>query len=154
MGNSNWRVSRCSKHEKKAFYNGSFDDEKTAARASDTLARKLMENGEQGHKLNFPDNHFEVHPEEKIQTSEYIGLTYKNSKWCVRRWSKNEKKMLCNGYYENEETAAHASDTLARILIENGEQGHKLNFPDNHTEVQPKEFQKKKRKRHDNFQDN
>ena len=43
------------------LYNGCYDDEKTAAHASDTLARQLMENGEQGHKLNFPDEYTEVH---------------------------------------------------------------------------------------------
>merc|ERR1712098_463723 len=50
---------------------------------------------------------------------------------------KNEKKNVYNGCYKDEETAAHASDTLARQLIANGEKGHKLNFPDDHTEVYP-----------------
>merc|ERR1712098_235574 len=136
------------------FY-GSYDNEKTAAHASHTLARKLMENGEQGHKLNFPYDHIEVHAEKKTKASEYIGVRYKLSKWCVERRSKNEKKMVYYGCYDNEETAAHASDTLARKLMENGEQGHKLNFPDDHIEVHSDhEFQKKKRKRHDNFQNN
>ena len=45
--------------------------------------------------------------------------------------------MICNGRYESEETAAHASDTLARKLMTNGEQGHKLNFPNDDTEVFP-----------------
>jgi len=149
-----WRVRRWSKNEKKNFFNGSYDNEKTAAHASDTLARKLMTKGEKGHKLNFPDDHFEVHAEEKIQTSEYIGVRYKLSKWLAQRWSKNEKKMVHYGSYDNEETAAHASDTLARKLMTKGEQGHKLNFPDVHIEMHPEKFQKKKRKRHDNFQDN
>ena len=44
-------------------YNGTiYKDEETAARASDTLARKLMANGEQNHRLNFPDNNTEVYP--------------------------------------------------------------------------------------------
>merc|ERR1712098_249151 len=152
--NSKWCVKRWSKNEKKLVYYGYYDNEETAAHASDTLVRKLMENGEKGHKLNFPGDHTEVHPE-KIQTSEYIGVSYQNRKsnWRVQRRSKNEKKMVFYGSYENEETAAHASDTLARKLMENGEQGHKLNFPDDHTEVHPEEFQKTKR-RHDNFQDN
>ena len=55
--------------------------------------------------------------------------------WRVTRRSKNEERLLYNGKYKNEETAAHASDTLARNLIANGEKGHKLNFPDDHTEV-------------------
>ena len=33
------------------------------AYASDILARKLIANGENGHKLNFPDDEFEVYPE-------------------------------------------------------------------------------------------
>ena len=45
--------------------------------------------------------------------------------------------MSYNGRYDNEETAAHASDTLARKLMSNGEQGHKLNFPDDDTKVFP-----------------
>merc|ERR1712098_624684 len=153
--NEKWHVRRRSKNEKKMVYYGSYDNEETAAHASDTLIRKLMKNGEQGQKLNFPDDHTEVHAEEKIQTSEYIGVTYqkRKSKWCVQRRSKNEKKNFSNGSYKNEETAAHASDTLARKLMENGEQGHKLNFPDDHIEVHS-EYQKKKRKWHDNFQDN
>ena len=74
---------------------------------------------------------------EKIQTSEYIGVSYINSKWCAQRWSRNEKKNIYYGSYDNERTAAHASDTLARKLIANGEKGHKLNFPDDYTEVYP-----------------
>merc|ERR1712058_210251 len=97
-----------SKNEKKHFFNGSYDNEETAAHASDTLARKLMENGEQGHKLNFPDDHTEVH-REKIQTSEYIGVTSKNSKWHVQRYNRQVKKLVYYGSYDNEETAAHAS---------------------------------------------
>ena len=59
------------------------------------------------------------------------------SKWQVSRRSKIERKTIHNGYFNaNEETkAAHASDTLARTLIANGENGYKLNFPDDETEV-------------------
>merc|ERR1712098_624510 len=154
--NSKWYAQRWSKNEKKLVSFGYHGNEETAALASDTLARKLMTKGEQGHKLNFPDDYYEVHAE-KIQTSEYIGASYleRNLKWRVERWSKNVKKMVYYGCYDNEETAAHASDTLARKLMQNGEQGHKLNFPDDHIEVHSDhEFQKKKRKRHDNFQNN
>merc|ERR1712098_262574 len=145
---SKWYAQRRSKTDKKLFSNGYYDDEETAARASDTLARKLMKNGEKGHKLNFPDDHIEVHPE-KTTTSKYNGVSYhgKNLNWYVRRWSKSENKHFLNGCYDVEETAAHASDTLARKLMENGEQGHKLNFPDDHTEVYPTVNHKKKRKR-------
>ena len=64
---------------------------------------------------------------------------YKNySKWRVCRWSKIQDKTVYNGYFDtNQETkAAHASDTLARTLIANGEQhkGLDLNFPDNDAE--------------------
>ena len=45
--------------------------------------------------------------------------------------------MFSNGCYADEETAAHASDTLARKLITNGEQGHKMNFPNDDTEIFP-----------------
>jgi hypothetical protein len=43
----------------------------------------------------------------------------------VCRKSKNENKIFFYGFYDNEETAAHASDTLARKLLANGEKGHK-----------------------------
>jgi len=135
--------------------NGSYESEVTAAHASDTLARKLLKNGEQDHKLNFPDDGTEVN--KKKAFSQYIGVSYDKtrSKWRARRRSKNESKFLNNGSYENEKTAAHASDTLAKQLMENGEQGHKLNFPDDDTEVH--KYQDKKRKRSDdlgNSQDN
>merc|ERR1712096_82134 len=135
-----------SKNTNKYVSNGYYVDEETAAHASDTLARKLMENGEQKLKLNFPDNHTEVYPEKKNITSKYFGVFYiKNkSKWGAQRWSTVEKKNAYNGYYDNEETAAHASDTLARKLMENGKQKLKLNFPDDHTEVYPEKNQTSK----------
>merc|ERR1712034_147787 len=110
-------------------------DEEAAAHASDTLARKLISNGEKGHKLNFPHNDSEVYAK---RTFNYVGVSYskQNEAWCAVRRSKNEKKNLYNGaYYRNQERAAHASDALARKLIENGEKGHKLNFPDDDSEV-------------------
>merc|ERR1712098_411561 len=98
------------------------------------------------HKLNFPDDHIEVYREEK--SSKYIGVFYdKNkSKWRVQRWIKNENKRVSNGSYDDAETAAHASDALARQLMENGEQKLKLNFPDDHTKVYPADNQKKEKK--------
>jgi len=75
------------------------------------------------------------------KTSTYIGVRsdQKYATYCAYRHSKKEKhKMVYNGSYKDEETAAHASDTLARKLIGDGEKGHKLNFPDDHTEVYPK----------------
>jgi len=149
--NENWHVRRWSKNRNIQFYNGSYKDELTAAYASDTLARKLIENGEKGHKLNFPDDDIEVQPPGK--TSIYFGVSYnkRRSTWVVSRRSKNENKAVSNGYYKDEETAAHASDTLARKLIENGEKGHKLNFPGDDTGVVPKEIQNNKRKRPADF---
>merc|ERR1712098_864231 len=107
-------------------------NEERAAHASDTLARKLMKNGEKDHKLNFPNDHCEVYPERKNSTSEYFGVSlHKNkSKWCASRWSKIGKKLFYNGSYDDEETAARWSDALARKLIRDGECAHKLNFPD------------------------
>jgi hypothetical protein len=133
---SKWYARRWSKKEKHLFNNGTYKDEDTAALASDTLARKFIANGEKGHKLNFPENEVEVNPEKR---SNYIGVTYepKTSKWRTRRYSRNEKTVFYNGTYKNEDTAAHASDTLARKLIANDEKGHKLNFPDDDTEVKP-----------------
>ena len=59
-----------------------------------------------------------------------------NLKWEVRRWSKIQGKTILNGYFKVDEEikAAHASDTLARALISNGED-HKLNFPNDEIEV-------------------
>ena len=48
---------------------------------------------------------------------------------------KNVNKVVYYGLYDNEQTAAHASDTLARQLMKNGELNLKLNFPDDNTEV-------------------
>jgi len=150
--NERWQVQRWSKNEKNnVVYNGSYKDEETAAHASDTLARKLIANGEKGHKLNFPDDHTEVYPEEVKGSSNFIGVSYNKgqTKWCAYRQSKNGKKKVYNGSYKDEETAAHASDILARKLIANGEKGHRLNFPDDDTEVYSEEstYQRKKRKR-------
>ena len=72
-------------------------------------------------------------------TSAFRGVCYnkKNGVWSAQRRSKFFNKMVYNGTYKDEEKAAHASDTLARSLIANGEQKHKLNFPEDHTVVQP-----------------
>jgi hypothetical protein len=86
----------------------------------------LISRGEQGHKLNFSeeadeDLHFEP-----------IGVAYDTNreKWRAYRWSSKERKKIEHGWYSDEETAAHASDYLARKLIADGSQGHELNFPD------------------------
>merc|ERR1712098_856582 len=87
---------------------GTYKDEETAAHASDTLARKLMKNGEKGHKLNFPDDSTEVYPEAERQTERknYFGVTYnlRDSRWYAFRCGKNEKKSFSHGYFKDEET--------------------------------------------------
>jgi len=117
-------------------------------------SKYLMENGEEG--LNFPNHDMEMLPHEgadiivKIEedeymyvkrekTSEFIGVGWvkKASKWRVSRRSKAEKKIVYHGCYDHEEAAAHASDTLARKLMNKGEVGHKLNFPDDETNMLP-----------------
>jgi len=82
---------------------------------------------------------FEHKETNKIFFVKLIGVTGNKTRtrWTANRWSKKEKKNVHNGVYKDEETAAHASDSLARKLIENGEQGHKINFPDDDTEVYP-----------------
>lgn len=59
---SKWDVKRWSKYKRKTVSNGSSNDERAAARASDSLARHLMENGDHGLKFNFPANDEEVRP--------------------------------------------------------------------------------------------
>ena len=68
-----------------------------------------------------------------------MSFNKKESKWKVQRWSRSENKTLYNGCYDDEETAARASDTLARKLMKNGEQTLKLNFPEDDTDVYPQE---------------
>jgi hypothetical protein len=135
--NARWIAQRRSNNEKKMLANGTYKDEEKAARASDTLARKLMTYGEHHHTLNFPDDKTEVKRKEVIPASKYIGVTYdkKRARWVAQRRNKNDKSMVYNGSYKDEQIAAYASDTLARNLIENDEQNHRLNFPDDGTEV-------------------
>jgi hypothetical protein len=140
--NSNWKVSRRSKKCRKNMVDngGTYKDEETAAHASDTLARNLMTKGEY-HKLNFSGDGGEMHIEKKQNSSKYIGESYdsKNSRWKMSRRSKNETRMIYNRTYKDKETAAHASDTLERKLMANGE------YDD--AQMYPKEARKNKRKR-------
>jgi hypothetical protein len=156
--NSKWCVSRRSRNEHKVIHNGSYKNEETAAHASYTLARKLMQNGEQNHKLNFPYDDIDVFPE-KRSSSKYFGVSYNRviEKWSANRWSKCDKRLICNGYYDTEETAARASDTLGKKLIEIGEKDHKLNFPDDDIGVWSEavivsEYKNKKRKRSEDLE--
>jgi hypothetical protein len=100
-----WRAQRWNKSEKKKYYNGYYDDEKTAARASDTLARTLMKRSDQNLKLNFPDDETEVHKKTLEPTSLYFGVNYnsKISKWYAQRRSKEGKNTVSNGCYNDEE---------------------------------------------------
>merc|ERR1712098_114494 len=150
VSKTKWCASRRSKNENKTVCNGSYKDEEAAAHASDTLARKLMANGEHDHKLNFPDITTVLFSEKKQGSSKYIGVCYDEKRgWETYRWSKSWSKIVHNGFYKNEERAAHASDTLARTLLANGEQNHKLNFPEDNTEVHTDKYQRNKRKRSD-----
>merc|ERR1712034_91327 len=99
--------------------------------------KNLMRNGKQKFQLNFPDDDTEVYPNRA--SSRYIGVSYSKgtNQWQVKRWSKSEKKQAHNGSYKDEKTAAHASDCLARTLMAGGERNHKLNFPEDFTEVYP-----------------
>jgi hypothetical protein len=72
-------------------------------------------------------------------------------RWQAVRWSKNENKTVHNGTYKNEETAARASDALARKLIANGEKDLEFNLPDDDTAVYP-ENKTNKRKRSSDFE--
>merc|ERR1712098_305608 len=88
----------------------------------------------------------------KTFSSQFVGVVKKNtSKWQAKRHSKHAKKDLHNGIYDNEEKAARASDTLARKLIANGEKAHKLNFPNDDSEVLPKHQKKRKRTHHEDL---
>jgi len=140
-----WAATRWSKTKYMRVYNGKYKDEEAAAHASDTLARQLMASGEQNHELNFPDDTTEVYPKKKMTSSHYFGVSYteKYKTWAAARWSKNEKKLISKGYFKDEKTAALASDNLARKLMENGDQNHKMNFPQDKTE----ESERNKRKR-------
>jgi hypothetical protein len=89
---SKWYASRWSKIQCKMIYNGYFkaDEETKAAYESDTLARALIADGRENHKLNFPNDETEVWAEKKKSSSKYYGGTWSKiySKWRVRRWSK------------------------------------------------------------------
>merc|ERR1712034_186293 len=90
----------------------------------------MGENDTENLKLNFPDDTNEVY--RKTKHSKYFGVSYNATLklWIAQRWSKTEKKIYSNGYYKNEETAAHASDTLGMELMLNCGKNLKLNFPD------------------------
>merc|ERR1712098_661110 len=131
-----WRAYRWSENENKMVYSGCYINEETAAHASDTLARELMNNGEHRHMLNFPDENIGLHVGQDGTCLFYLGIYqtiagHRFKRWQAHRWNKDEARTDSNACcYKNEETAAHASDTLAKQLSRNGQQGHKFNFPE------------------------
>jgi len=147
---SKWKVIRRSKIQGKPVCNGCFnrDEKMKAAHASDTLARALMKNGEK-HKLNFPNDETEVWKEKNENSSKYLGVWWskRNSKWLASRWSKSQGKMIHNGHFNQEMKAAHASDTLAKMLMKHGEKRHELNFPDAEPEALADINKKRRRKK-------
>merc|ERR1711964_714263 len=98
-----------------------------------------MKKGENGHELSFPNDETEVRAEKKEKSSKYLGVSWStsNSRWLVSRRSKIQRKTIYNGTFNSdlETKAAHASDTLAKKLKKNGENGHELNFPNDEREV-------------------
>jgi len=160
-GYQGWRAYRWSKNYNQMFYNGYYRNEVSAVHASDTLARALMAIGEHGHILNFPDKTFVIYEKQpqrfKSTSSNYIGVTYKSTleRWRAHRWNKQYGQLIIHKEcYKYEETAAHASDTLARRFIHNGESGHKLNFADDETVIYPKERNKRNKSDHEDSQNN
>merc|ERR1712098_57105 len=77
---------------------------------------------------NFPENDSEMYQEGVLlkKASKYYGVCVCQDKWQAKRWSKDEKKMVTNGMYKNEKTAAFWSDILAKSLMKNGEKDLKL----------------------------
>jgi hypothetical protein len=81
--------------------------------------------------------------ERNLGNSKYFGVTYNPRKaiWNAKRWNKGEKKWAHHGSFKSQETAAHASDVLARTLLVGDKelgrfrQNHQLNFPDENTEI-------------------
>merc|ERR1711964_444560 len=114
-----------------------------------TLARALMKNGEKNHKLNFPNDETEVWKEKNENSSKYLGVWWskRNSKWLASRWSKSQGKMIHNGHFNQEMKAAHASDTLAKMLMKHGEKRHELNFPGAEPEALADINKKRRRKK-------
>jgi len=141
--NKKWSAYRWSSIARREVKNGFYSNELEAAHASDTLAMVLISKGEHGHGLNFSEK----------TMLEPIGVAYdpNREKWRAYRWNSKEMKRIGRGWYSDEETAAHASDNLARKLIADGSQGHELNydFPDaNETLPQTFPLSKKMKKLH------
>jgi hypothetical protein len=138
---------------KKMICTQRYEDKETAAHASDALARELIANGERGHRLNFPNDKEKEElsladgETKRRKVSEYIGVYYnrKHNVWRASRQSKTKRKMVHNGSYRDQETAAQASDALARFLMANGDTNLKMNFREEN--IEDHNHQKNKRKR-------
>merc|ERR1712098_67892 len=83
-------------------------------------------------------------PQKIKSSSNYIGVSYnrQTEKWHVQRHSKDGNKLVGNGSYYDEKNAAHASDNLARKLMENNKQKLELNFPNDHNEAHSEKMKK------------
>jgi hypothetical protein len=145
------------RHDGKPQYMGYFDDEREAARAFDTAARRLRgENAHGGrkgsdwHRLNFPteievskaeergaQDRAAAAASERQGPSTFVGVSWfkKNHRWAATISHDGKKQHL--GYFDDEQEAAQAVDTAARLL--RGEDAHggrsgkgnwlRLNFP-------------------------
>merc|ERR1712098_149293 len=78
---------------------------------------------------------------EEQKISKFTGVSYCaiNKRWNACRWSADRSELDFNGEFEDEISAARASDALAKTLRDCGERIHKLNFPED--EIEAKEVE-------------
>jgi hypothetical protein len=124
-----------------AFASENQENKVQIAKSEETITENNAEN------LIFVKIEEDEYTKTNKKTSKFIGVCYDKSKtrWTAQRRNKSERKNVVNGSYKDEETAAHASDTLARKLMKNGERNLKLNFPDDKSEVFPEKIKNSSR---------